>query len=480
MAKKQVSLMALEQPEFLSLVEKPANQSSFKIIRNEDKTMAYRDRNRRIRKKRSDSGLLSIEFPYGVTQEEAEEIFDAFGLGEEYVLTQRDDGTYYAVRANSDKGVEGTPIPLGNGFTAYLDSSSVSRSDDSSTIAGVTLVGLEFDENFSTKEDVEKWLEEREIQCKDVEQVEGGFIVTRHETPQEVETRKVRIDVGVTGIVAKTKDTDVPVKVYRSVIEQSYGSWGWGHLSFASALADPTFSEASWDAIYVLRDVLENIILYSGLSLDERKTLAQNALNQFMVYISSLMDSLPNGVLVQAANNSTSDKTDVTRTKDMATDQKDKKAVRKDTTDKDVKNIDAGTGQQDNDNQNSEYVTRSELEEIVANTVKAAMEEYAKREDKNDDTNPSDKDHGNSVSRSDQDGDDTAQAIKSLGEQMEKVVTSISQVSRSVEDLKKEVDELAGETVARSDDDDDDDTGDDNSSVKRSDSPFAGMFGNLR
>ena len=471
--KKEVSLMSLEKPEFISLVEKPANQTGFKVIRNQSgaDNMAYKDRNRRTRvRKRSDKGLLAIEFPEGVSREDAEEIFDSFGLGEDYILDVADDGTYYARRTTTDaESISGTPVSLGNGYTAYIAEESISRSDN--TIAGVTLVGLEFDENFSEVGEVKAWLEEREIQCSDVEEYEGGFAVQRHEVPDKTEVRKVRLDVGVTGVVAKTKDTDVPVKVYRSVIEQSYGNWGWGHISFATALADPAFTDATWDAIYVLRDVLENIILYSGLPLDDRKTLAQNACDQFTVYISGLIDSLPRGVMEMAK---TSDRKSKQETEDMTRKTDDKDTKKRSDASAEDKQDQASQDAKDTTNE-PEYVTRADLAEVVSEAVKEAMESYeAKRsDDASDDDAASDDKGADSVTRSD---DPVLQAIKDMGEQMKQVTESVTTVTRSVEKLKEEVDELAGDTVARSDDDDEP-SPDEGDNVKRSDSPFAGMFG---
>jgi len=482
MGQREVGIMELVEPEYLSLVGSPANRTGFKIIRSnntKEGTMAHKDRNIRVRSKalRSDGSLLSLDFPTGLSEEDAADLFASFSLGDDYELARDDNGDFYAKRKDSDD-VEGVPIELGNGYTATVSAAAITRSDKS--VAGVTLVGLEFDENFVGVDAVKQWLEDKEINFKEggVESFEGGTAVTRHDVPEGTEVRKVRLDVGVTGLVSKTADNDVPTKVYRSVVEQSYGNWGWGHLNFGTALADPAFSDASWDAIWVLRDVLENVVLYSGLPLDDRKSLVQNACDQFVTYMTGLIDALPNGVIEQAR----ADRKSKQETSDMAKNDEGKegKTVKREdgTENQDVDNTE-GTDTTQDDDKGGEFVTRKDLETVVAAAVTSAMENVARNEDGEGEDGSDDKGE-ETVTRSDESGE-ISESLKILAGAIEKQGQALEKITRSVGTLKDEVEDLGGTTtVSRSDDDDSSDLDEeDGELVKRKDGEtcFTGMFG---
>lgn len=443
--KREVGLMKLASSDFLSLVKSPANKTGFKVIRKDDKGGALQKI--RVRKKatRSDSSLLAISFPEGINEEDAIQLMETFDLGEEYSVYRDEDGNYILKRTDADNADFPQSIEMGNGFTALIDNSAIQRSDKS--ITGVTLVGFEFTGG-QDKEEIEEWLALRDIEADVVVNGKDTTVVNRHATKEE--TRKVKISEGVYGSVIRSEKTDVPEKVYRAVVDASYGNWGWGHLNFATALADPEFTDKSWDAIYVLRDVMENIILYSGLPLDERKTLVQNACEQFASYIGGLMDALPKGLIEKAT---TSDKTVKNEDSNMA--DKDKTKVdRSDSDTKDTKVEDKPT-----DKSTPEYVTREDLTEVVAEAVTAAMEAH--------------------VERTDEHTDKITSALSTLGEAVGKINENVDKVTRSMKDVEEEVKDLGGETtVSRSDEDGDDDKTE-SESVKRGEntSVFAGMFG---
>lgn len=474
MATREVALLKLIEPTFLSLVDSPANRTGFKIVRSAQPTegnMAHTDRNIRQRvTKRTDSGLLSIQFPAGVGEAEAHELMSAMALGDDYELVANDDGSYVARRKElEESGMDDSvPVELGGGYVAVLRNSSVCRSD--ANVAGVTLTGLEFDETFDSADAVKSWLTEREVNFKPggVEELAGGYLVTRHDTPEGTDVRKVKLGDGVTGLVAKTKDTDVPTRVYRSVVEQAYGNWGWGHLNFAAALVDPEFTDRSWDAIYVLKDVLENIVLYSGLQLEERKALVKGALDQFYQYITALIDSLPRQVLEQAASASRSDNSNL-ETDPMSTQNQQPAAsapaaapAAAHATGDPAASSPPVVGEQapvtatesvatETTPDAPEFVTRAEMETAITTAVAAALAAATP------------------VQRS----DDKA-VLDALG----KITEGMGVITRSVGSLKDEMDELAGKTVTRSDPDTSPPAAGDTGGHKRGDgSPFDGMFG---
>lgn len=473
MAKKaerqEVQLMKLVEPKFLSIVGLPANRTGFKVLRSakSDKSITS---TRTRRKKRSDNSLLSIDFPVGLAEDEANELLTAFGMEQDYELRMDDAGNYFLKRKDSDIDEDSTtPIDLGGGYIANVDATAFA-SRSSSSITGVTLVGLEMD-GFDTIEEVRRWLDGNGInyQADGIEMFEGGAIVTRFDVPEDNEIRKVHIGERVTGLVSRTENTDIPDKVYRSVIEQSYGQWGWGHLNFATALADPEFCDRSWDAIYILRDILENIIIYSGLPLDERKTLVQNATSEFNSYIISLMDNLPRMVIEQAR----ADQNAKQETVKMSQKSEDTKATRKDSakaedekgkkeptkaTDEEVtrkegsdteKNSGKDKGTEGVDDPKEEFVTRGQIRDIITEVMRDVLvgKEDAERSDEGDEKDP------------------VIEAIDAMRRDFDEKLDS----------LKDEVDELGGSTVARSDADD---ASEDEHGVERGDnvSPFVGMF----
>lgn len=455
MKTKLVNLMELVEPEYITLTGLPANRSGFKVVRGEEKNMSQSTERVRKRAKRVDNRLMSIIFPSDMDKAEVQESVEAFGMEDYSILYDEDGEFYYAQRVDADKDAPTVEIPFGKGMTAVIAEESVARAD--ATISGVTVVGFEFDEQFESTGKVEEWLAERGVSVGDntIEQVEGGHIVSRHDAPEDALVKKLPIGGGVTATVARTTRTDVPMKIYRSVIEQAYGNWGWGHLNFGSALADPAFTDQSWDAIYVLRDVLENIILYSGLNLDERKTLVQNACDQFTAYLTSLMDALPREV-IDTARSDNSRQENSTMAKD--TKQGTDKVNRSD--DKD----EAGT---------PEYVTREDLDTAVSTAVTTALEAFeAKRtdgkpgEDKDDSADKLEKDDTSAVERND---DGLAEVLKGLG-------STLNEMGESMKAMRTDLDAIGEDThINRSEDDEGSDQ--EGTKTKRSEqSVFKGCF----
>lgn len=451
--KRTASLMKLEDPEFLSLVTSPANKTGFKIIRSEAG---------------SDSSLLRIDFPQGIDEEAAQQIARVMGLEDDYTLQGDHVGGFYMVR----KGDEGTSlagtteIDLGHGYSAFAQI-DVSRGDDA--ISGVKLIRMEFDQSFGV-DDVKTWLKDKEVdfQPNGVDVAEYGTVVIRHESKGD--EQKVQIMPGVVGYVSRAAEDDVPASISREVVEQAYGNYGWGHLGFASAMADVEFTNKSWDAIEVLRGVLEEVVIYSGLPLDERKGLIRNACSQYAGYMSGLLDVLPTGVIEQMRN----DRNQTRETETMPKEVKEqaveeaKEVARSDEQTEEATEAKAEDVKREDDQEEKapEYVTRGDVEEIVTAAVAAAFKAQAETVEE--------------AKREDADGEDQADPVldtlKSFGETLKDISEKVERMSKDHDDLKEEVDEMAGTTVARSDEED---TSPDEASVKRSEnsSPFAGMFG---
>lgn len=452
--KRTASLMKLENPEYLSLVTKPANKTGFKIIRSAEQ--------------RSDGELLRIDFPLGIDEMAAGEIAEAMGLQDDYTLRGSQDEGFYLIRKGSEEDPQegSTLLDMGHGFSAVV------RMDlgagEGGPVSGVKLLRLEFDQSFEL-EGVRTWLKDREIDFRPngVESADSGTVVVRHESVGGEE--KVQIMPGVVGVVCRAAEDDVPASISREVIEQAYGNCGWGHFSFASAMADVEFTEKSWDAISVLQDVLETVVLDSGLPLDERKSLIRNACNQYASYMAGLLDVLPTGVIEQMRDDRNSTRETETMPKSVKA-QAEKQAEEVARSD-DEQATETATAEEnhDEDEQGGEapkYVTRGDVEEIVTKAVAAAFTAQAEA------TKRADED----TTGKDEESDPVIDTLKSFGETLKDISEKVERMSESHDSLKGEVDELAGTTVARSDEED---SSPDEASVKRSEnaSPFNGMFG---
>jgi hypothetical protein len=471
---KSGSLRKLDVPQFLSLVEKGANKVGFKTIRGDGKAAPVM---------RADHPLLSIYLPEDRTESEALELMDVFGLGADYEVMKRTDSDGYMFhRKNAKADVDTTTFDLGDGMVADVASSTLAARADSK-VNGVVVTSIEFENEHFDVAGVDVWLRGNEVNFKEggVEVVDGGFIVTRHDVPEGEALKKVAIQDGVTAVIAQAERADIPVGMLSPVSEYAYGSYGWGQLDFAAAIADPIFTSASWNALSTLGIVLEDIIFYSSMSIDERRVLISRALGQFGDFMNGLLDALPQEVLIQIRSDKTrkefamisvddsksgmpakkkdavtedaarEDDKSTEKVTDTATEETaredgagsedkatDKKVDKEGKTSEDAARDDGESGDggsegsaADDAKVTSEFVTRSELEDAVTGAVDKAL---ASREDS------------------------TATALGGLQDTMSKLVDSIGEVKRSNEEsntaLSDKLAAMESETVVRSDDDD--------------------------
>ena len=473
---KKANLSSLLEPQYLSLVGSPSNRTGFKVIRSEDdatsgqqktKMVSLRAKNAdRIKaalqqKKRTTNGLISIAFPEGIMEEQAVELMEMFRLGDEFDLVQGDDGSFTLTRLG-DTSVPYIPVNLGHGLIAHLEQSvfdGTQRGD-----CGVTLVELQFhDSHFESVGQVRDWLEARDIDFQDggVEQVEGGVVVTRHDAKSSDNTRKIQVADGVTAIVQKSDETDVPLKVYRNVVEQSYGNWGWGHLDFSAALADPEFTDKSWDAIYTLRDVLETIIFYSGLPLAERQQLIERACEQFANFFNALIENLPTDVIEQAKTSdteSTKEKLTMidTHSKAKQTEEKRSDEGTEKTEKMETKTETASTAETETKETQAQNADQGGAAKTEQTTEKAGDPPSSKIVEGEKGTNESDP-----VTRADVASmvkEEVAAAIKpvteqmkTLGDTLQTVAETMKTVTESVTEMKGKVEDFDTATITRSD-----------------------------
>jgi hypothetical protein len=475
--KRKGQIARIVEPEYLSIVKSPSNRTGFKIIRSADNT----DRVMRFRKKRSDTGLLSIDLPAGVSLDQAQSILELFDLGEDYEIAES-GGVYSLIRKGSDMSVDTVTINLGEGIFANVASSSFgknirSEETEQGKFDNVQLVALEFTgDDFTSVESVREWLDSR-----DIDFIEGGvhcdefgvssdvgsvprFTVlrtSREDAANCTQNMTVSLGSGVTGILGFAEETDIPKQVYRQIVETAYGSWGIWQLDFTAALADKEFTDESYEAMDTLNMVLHNV-MFSDKTIAERKTLVQSVLKQFGQYVNSLLDSLPTEVM-------------------RKTYSKDHKLLKQesDNMSNEAKKVDGQDGAENTPAADTkiESMSRADVEAIVSDAiakaigpVASALETLAAQVQNSAPAEESKKDEGENKSVDAEEISKISRSVAEMGESMKTVMDSITA-------LKGQVEEIGNTTVARSDDSND--SGASGEQSNKRNSPFAGLFNGL-
>lgn len=304
----KANLLQVKKPHYITAVGLPANESAFKVVREDAKAvkptkpegkMANHPILRRTR--RSDaSPVLRLTFPAGVDEETVNTALKTYGL-DGYKVEQQ-DGVYVATRADvkSITKSKTTDISLtedGLVATVARTDGGVSAQEPKS---GLALSSIEFDSTKFTLDEVKRWAADKCVDgtVQEPQNPDECYVVRRSDVPENEETRRMVLEDGVQAVIVRSDVMDVPEGYVAVVNETAYGNWGWGQLDFAAALGDQLFSETMRNAIVTLDDVLRNIVIWSPLPLDMRKELANRALAQFGDYIGNVMDSLPHQLLV--------------------------------------------------------------------------------------------------------------------------------------------------------------------------------------
>lgn len=433
--RRRAGLPSIESPSMITLTKSPANRSGFKIMRADNAEEITR----------SDDDLLAIELPAGSVEADADGVLAQFALGDDYEKEQV--GTNWRLRRKgSDSSETGVHIPIGNGLAAMVRTTAFLRGDEKSEgkiiaddckfqkTAYPSLTTLRFDTKvFPAIKDVQAWLQRNDIDH------ESGAVKVSPETITVSRNRltgagtEVDVAEGVKGVVVRADKQDVPVKIYRSVLEQAYGNYGWGHVDFAAALVDPEFTDRSWDALWALRDVLENIIFYSRLPLDDRKVLIRNACSSYADYMESLIGILPRAIIEQQR----SDKSNQQENAEMAGTQQ--------------KQDDKGAAATTADTQ---FVTRSELASAVAEGVAAALAKNATataKEPAVTDTAATEQAAATDPAAA---AGDQAAVIQRSDSGMTEVTTALTEVAKALKEQTQRTDELVKTLAKRSDETD--------------------------
>jgi hypothetical protein len=297
--RRKVNLSDINDPKAITLTKSPANQTSFKVIRSEE-----------VEPEKDESPLRSIKLAAGSTNAMAEAMREAYQLSGYDVVEE--EGAVSLKQTSYDGNEATVPVGIGNGHVAMIASSvfdkvathaPVARAEEKvTTCKAPVLTALSFtSDEFPDAKSVLGWLEANKVSYPEgaVVRSDDGYLVTRQDVP-DGGSSSVTFAEGVTGKVARGDTMDVPHSVYRMVAEQVYGYYAnWEFIDFAVAMANPDYTTKSEDAIWVLKDVLENITIYSTLDIEERKNLIRQATESYAEYMITLLDALPTPVTMQ-------------------------------------------------------------------------------------------------------------------------------------------------------------------------------------
>lgn len=412
--KAQMLEVQEEHPKRITLTGQPANRSAFKIVRAEDTSI------QNIPAK-SITPVQLVVFPKGYSSEAIVALRNSMELDDEEVFRTEmidKDGEQFNTVIRSgvayEDAVKYTKFEMQDGVQVYsvIDSKVMQRSDKS--ITNIALSGMVFDSGKSVDE-VEIWLSERSINYdieKSYSDNEGHHVVIRSEIPEGAEIKSVKIEDGITALIHRAENMDMPAAVSTSVNEASYGSWGWGILDFNQYIANDSFREGFYEAQEALDEVIRNIMLHSELPIDERTTLMQNAIDAYRAFLTGLLQQLPKGAVLQRSE--------------------DVKMLGKN---KDIEKVDGST---ENVTERNEETVNAEIQNpVTMEEVKVAIQEAV--------TSATTSMMANIKGLLDG-------QVETLAARSEKATTDrLVPVLNSIEEIKRSVDEVNGSVVVRSD-----------------------------
>ena len=443
--RRKVNMSEIKDPRGITLTKSPANQTGFKVIRSESGA--------------EESPLRAIAMAEGSTGAMADALKDAYKLKDYEV--EESDGKILVKQSSYTTDEETTSVSIGNGNVAMIALSAFDKvethapvaradTDEGKVVKHPALVSLSFtSDKFPDTKSVSDWLDANKISYPEGVVKRSASIHHVNLLPNVSSSGvSVNLGEGVEGYVVRADVADVPQHVYRMIVEQVYGYYSdWQFIDFAMAMANPDYTEKGRDAIYVLQGVLENIVLYGELTVDERKSLIRHATSSYADYMITLLDSLPDPVMLQERSDKSSIPEITKMTDTKAEPKKDEIIARSD----EVKADETST--------ESTSVTRAEIDKIVADAL-AAYE--AKRSETDTDEKVARKDETPAIDPMVA----IAAAITTMATRMDSVETSVKTAAKVAAEQDDSV------TVSRSEEE--------TEAVQRKDnvSPFVGMFGN--
>lgn len=470
---KPVNVTTLTDPRFLTLTKYPANQVAFRVVRSdtaggsvtEEVATHEPPRIRRVRSVRR-SSLLCIEYPATTTQETIEAEAKVMGL-DGYTLCQNDAGEFMLLRSDlQEVPTGGFKINLGDQRTATIARSDITTPAPSAGGEnGITLVAIEFKkEQFPDTATVLAYLERKDIDYIEdgIDSTDDAILVKRTaEVPEGAEVRSMLLENGVVASVMRSSIPDIPGEPrFISVIsETAYGQFGWGQLDFSAGLADVNYTHAGRQATDMLNEVLNDILFFSSLPVAVRKELVVKAVNQFAVYMVSLLEALPEKLVI--VNRSSNLEKDMSEKETTHTAKAESAA----TYEKEVQRSEAATKETA---ATETPITRSEVQEIVTAAVAAAMAAKGESVARSDEATPA------AAAKEAPAEAATAPEAPVVAAVEAAIQRSMGAMESTLNDLAKRMTEMESTTVMRSD------GVDPASKAAAKPNAFSGIFGSMR
>ncbi len=313
------NLVKIAEPQFLSLVGKPANQRPFPIIRSQQP-------GRVARTKRGDNAVLMLTFPEGYTEDDAARTLANFSMTGYSVST---DGTsVYAHRSDLQsvaKVVEMKPHEIritSDGVIAMVDPAQY-QPKTADSVAKIAVAAYEFDKKTFDEEKIISWGKQNNVDIEN-DAIENSssdaFCVSRGEVSDDTEVQRVQVAEGVVIAIYRCDvcmpDSSVPDMYSAAINEAAYGNWGWGQLDFNASMADRVFCDVLESAANRVDSVVRQILFYSELPLESRKQLVTRCLQQYGQFVNDAIDALPRQVLLLASRADVSKNQSITREDD--------------------------------------------------------------------------------------------------------------------------------------------------------------------
>jgi hypothetical protein len=309
---KSAKLLELEEPRFLSVVKTPANRKAFKIVRGEDGDVLL-SRSRRRRHQTEDMVVLdllplSLVLPYETAEEDVGKILAEFGLPQEQYEVVRTDTALYLkrkqiVQTASDNEPRTVSIPVRDGLVVTVDGAQaealLTKYDNASAYLSLDRVVFASD----NRETAEAWLAANAIAYAAEDLIPQGdkLVLVRHDRPKTAISETTALDDNVTVVISRADvEDDLPFAIRPSIINGSYGSDGWGHTFFVSAIADKHYTTSVETGVELLQCIVRRTLLHSGEEPEMRARILKQVLDEFYAWAELLLSALPIARIVSA------------------------------------------------------------------------------------------------------------------------------------------------------------------------------------
>lgn len=308
------NMVTVDSASFITLVKKPANQRGFSILRSEteDDTVSKANDTKRVpRTRRSDSNqdLVSLTLPGTLDEAGAKAALVTYGLNTFTVARSEDDSCWVAQNPGAINCTDTAEVKLGDGIVATVKRTEATNATEGKT--QLTLTSLTFDaEKFADSAAISEWCQRNSVDFDDkaLNNPSGTFVLQRAEVTDGEETRLMELEDGVTATIIRSQIGDIPDGFIAVINEYAYLGWGWGQLDFTASLVGGQVTDSLYEGIYVLEDLLRNILFWSELTVDIRKELVTRACTQFAAFANGLLDTLPRQLLISVATTQRSSK----------------------------------------------------------------------------------------------------------------------------------------------------------------------------